>query len=209
VGYDPLPPAGGLRPVWVLLSAYTFSILLGIYSFLPGGLGVRELVQGYLLLPVVRRPYRPAGAASAEATILVSLVVMLQRLFQVAVEMGMGLLGEPWPGGAEGEPAADVRASNHEMHETAGHWPGFVKFISVASLGARATPASKRLQRMPRAQARACIVEQCRARKGWHKPLCRWSCVPPLQGSSTPASFPRAHARAIFFRALRAWIRPA
>jgi uncharacterized membrane protein YbhN (UPF0104 family) len=83
----------GFDHFWALLSAYSFSILLGIFSFLPGGLGVRELVQGYLLLPVVAASIPATGAMTAEATIVVSLVVMLQRLFQIIIEIGLGLLG--------------------------------------------------------------------------------------------------------------------
>jgi len=83
----------GFDHFWALLSAYSFSVLLGIFSFLPGGLGVRELVQGFLLLPVVSASIPATGAVSAEATILVSLVVVLQRFFQIIVEVAMGLLG--------------------------------------------------------------------------------------------------------------------
>jgi uncharacterized membrane protein YbhN (UPF0104 family) len=78
---------------WVLMSAYALSILLGIFSFLPGGLGVRELVQGYLLLPVVSASIPASETMGAEATIIVAMVVMLQRLCQLTTETGLGLLG--------------------------------------------------------------------------------------------------------------------
>jgi uncharacterized membrane protein YbhN (UPF0104 family) len=83
----------GPNHFWALMSAYAFSVLLGIISFLPGGLGVRELVQGYLLLPVVSASIPATAATGAEATIIVAMIVMLQRLFQIITETGLGLLG--------------------------------------------------------------------------------------------------------------------
>jgi uncharacterized membrane protein YbhN (UPF0104 family) len=83
----------GFDHFWVLMSAYALSVLLGIISFLPGGLGVRELVQGYLLFPVVAASIPATEALEAKATIIVAMVVMLQRLFQISTETGLGLLG--------------------------------------------------------------------------------------------------------------------
>jgi uncharacterized membrane protein YbhN (UPF0104 family) len=78
---------------WGLVSAFALSVLAGMVSFLPGGLGVREIVQGVFLLPVVSMSIVPADASHAKAQLIVTLVVVLLRILQIAAEAGLGLLG--------------------------------------------------------------------------------------------------------------------
>jgi glycosyltransferase 2 family protein len=78
---------------WSLMSAFSLSVLAGIISFLPGGLGVREVVQALFLLPVVTATIPESDALHAKARLVVTLIVMLQRVFQIIAEAGLGLLG--------------------------------------------------------------------------------------------------------------------
>ncbi len=79
--------------LWGLVSAFALSVLVGVVSFMPGGLGVRELVQGLFLLPIVRMSITSADASDAKVKLLVTLAVMLQRVLQIAAEAGLGLIG--------------------------------------------------------------------------------------------------------------------
>ena len=78
---------------WGLVSAFALSVLAGMVSFLPGGLGIREVVQGVFLLPVVSMSIVPADASQAKAQLIVTLAVVLLRVLQIAAEAGLGLLG--------------------------------------------------------------------------------------------------------------------
>jgi glycosyltransferase 2 family protein len=78
---------------WGLMGAFALSVLAGVISFLPGGLGVRELVQGLFLLPVVTLTIPESDALHAKAKLVVTLIVLLQRVFQIIAEAGLGLLG--------------------------------------------------------------------------------------------------------------------
>jgi len=83
----------GIEHVWRLGGAFALSVVLGMMSLLPGGLGVREVTQGVLLVPVLLSTLPPAPAASARAQLLAALIVVLQRLLQLTVELTLGLLG--------------------------------------------------------------------------------------------------------------------
>jgi hypothetical protein len=83
----------GLEHVWRLGGAFALSVVLGVLSFLPGGLGIREVTQGFLLVPVLLTTLPPAPSVSARAQILAGLIVVLQRLLQLAVEVTLGLVG--------------------------------------------------------------------------------------------------------------------
>jgi uncharacterized membrane protein YbhN (UPF0104 family) len=83
----------GVGQFWSLTGAFSISVLAGMISLLPGGLGIREAVQGILVYPVVMSALPAAGGLPAEAKIIVAMMVMLQRLFQIAVEVGLGLTG--------------------------------------------------------------------------------------------------------------------
>ncbi len=79
--------------IWGLMSAFALSVVIGMISFLPGGLGAREVVQGLFLLPIATADLAAADGSHAEAKLVIALAVVLQRVFQVAAEAGLGLLG--------------------------------------------------------------------------------------------------------------------
>jgi uncharacterized membrane protein YbhN (UPF0104 family) len=79
--------------LWRLVIAFALSVMIGMISFLPGGLGAREIVQGLFLLPIVNMNIVPADPSQATAKLIVTLAVLLQRVFQIAAEAGIGLLG--------------------------------------------------------------------------------------------------------------------
>ena len=79
--------------LWGLVSAFALSVLVGMISFMPGGLGIREIVQGLFLLPIVSMGMAPADVSDAKVKLLVTLAVMLQRVLQITAEAGLGLLG--------------------------------------------------------------------------------------------------------------------
>jgi glycosyltransferase 2 family protein len=95
---------------WSLMSAFAVSVLAGAVSFLPGGLGVRELVQGRLLLPLVRQAIPVSDPLHGNATLVVALIVVLQRVFQITTEAALSLLGAAvmahWPARSEAVPLA-------------------------------------------------------------------------------------------------------
>ncbi len=78
---------------WGLVAAFTFSVLAGMVSFLPGGFGVREVVQALLLLPIITASIPGTAASLAEGELVVTLAVLLQRIFQISAEGGLALLG--------------------------------------------------------------------------------------------------------------------
>lgn len=83
----------GLDHFLTLTGVFALSVLIGMVSFLPGGLGVREVVQGLFLFPVVIACIGNAPGAHAEAKFVVAAAVVLQRALQVATEAALGLLG--------------------------------------------------------------------------------------------------------------------
>lgn len=79
--------------VWGLMGAFALSVIGGMVSFLPGGLGPREAVQALFLLPVVMTALPAGNDSQAKAAIIVTVVVILQRLFQIVIELLLGLAG--------------------------------------------------------------------------------------------------------------------
>ncbi len=65
-----------------LIGVFALSVSLGMFSLLPGGLGVREAVQALFIAPLV--------GGSPE---LVMVVVALPRVFQILVELTLALTG--------------------------------------------------------------------------------------------------------------------
>ena len=64
-----------------LIGVFALSVCLGMFSLLPGGLGVREAVQALFIAPLVGSPE------------LVVVVVALPRVFQILVELTLALTG--------------------------------------------------------------------------------------------------------------------
>ncbi len=64
-----------------LIGVFALSVSLGMFSLLPGGLGVREAVQALFIAPLVGTPA------------LVVVVVALPRIFQILVELTLALAG--------------------------------------------------------------------------------------------------------------------
>lgn len=82
-----------IEHIWALVAAFTISVLAGMVSMLPGGFGVREVVQALFLLPVIMASIQGAAASLAEAELVVTLVVLLQRVVQIVVEAGLAVFG--------------------------------------------------------------------------------------------------------------------
>jgi uncharacterized membrane protein YbhN (UPF0104 family) len=64
-----------------LIGVFALSVSLGMFSLLPGGLGVREAVQAVFILPLVGSPE------------LVVVVVALPRVCQILVELTLAVTG--------------------------------------------------------------------------------------------------------------------
>jgi hypothetical protein len=81
-----VPPAD----CWWFAGAYALSVIIGMASLLPGGAFIREAVLGaaaalqFSALP---------GITHADAVLLGSAVAILQRIFQLIVEMLLGAIG--------------------------------------------------------------------------------------------------------------------
>ena len=81
-----VPPAD----CWWFAGAYALSVIIGMASLLPGGALIREAVLGaaaalqFSALP---------GITHADAVLLGSAVAILQRIFQLIVEMLLGVIG--------------------------------------------------------------------------------------------------------------------
>jgi uncharacterized membrane protein YbhN (UPF0104 family) len=79
-----------LADCWWFAGAYALSVIICMASLLPGGALIREAVLGaaaafqFSTLP---------GVAHADAVLLGSAVAVLQRIFQLVVEMLLGLGG--------------------------------------------------------------------------------------------------------------------
>lgn len=81
---DQLPLASSI----ILMGAFALSVICGMLSMLPGGLGIRE---GILILFLTWELEPVLG--KAHAAVLVLAAVVLQRLAQIAIEATLGLLG--------------------------------------------------------------------------------------------------------------------
>jgi len=79
-----------LADCWWFAGAYALSVIIGMASLLPGGALIREAVLGaaaalqFSTLP---------GVTHADAVLLGSAVAILQRIFQLIVEILLGLTG--------------------------------------------------------------------------------------------------------------------
>ncbi len=84
---------------FMLCGVFALSVSLGMFSLLPGGLGVRDAVQALMLMPVVHSPE------------LIIVAVAMLRLFQIAVELLLALVGGVvnirWAGSASGSTFGD------------------------------------------------------------------------------------------------------
>jgi uncharacterized membrane protein YbhN (UPF0104 family) len=85
VSPKPFPPLD----CWWFPGAYALSVIIGMASLLPGGTGIRDAVLGaaaaYLL--------EDLGVPHNNAVLLGIAVAILQRIFQVLVEVALGLAG--------------------------------------------------------------------------------------------------------------------
>jgi uncharacterized membrane protein YbhN (UPF0104 family) len=73
---------------WWFLGAFALSVIIGMASFLPGGIGMREAVIGAAVVIQLT----PAVGHS-QAVFYATVVAILQRLFQVVVELVLGVAG--------------------------------------------------------------------------------------------------------------------
>ena len=78
-----------LADCWWFAGAYALSVIIGMASLLPGGAGIREAV----LLSAAALQFAAQGVEHSQALLLGTAVAILQRLFQLVVEMLLGLLG--------------------------------------------------------------------------------------------------------------------
>lgn len=69
--------------------AYALSVIIGMASLLPGGLVVREAILG----AAVTMELAGMGMGRSRAVVLAAVAVGLQRVFQIAVEVGLGVIG--------------------------------------------------------------------------------------------------------------------
>ncbi len=79
-------------PIWDCLwfiGAFSLSVIIGMLSFLPGGAVIREVVLG----TAVTLQLSISGVPQAQAVLLGTLVAVLQRFFQLAAELIVGIAG--------------------------------------------------------------------------------------------------------------------
>jgi hypothetical protein len=81
---QPIP----LAENWWFAGAFALSVIIGMGSFLPGGLGIREAV----ILATVQLALAPAMGHN-KAVIAAGIVAVLQRVFQLAAEVLLGVAG--------------------------------------------------------------------------------------------------------------------
>ncbi|MEZ5412416.1 MAG: flippase-like domain-containing protein [Acidimicrobiales bacterium] len=102
--------AAGVALLWTVLAAvgaphslatavvgYAVSVLFSIVGFLPGGLGFVEVSLGAVLVSA------GSGAASAAAA------VVLYRLFELWLPVGLGMVAARWAAGGPGRPRSSRR----------------------------------------------------------------------------------------------------
>ena len=78
-----------LQQSWWFPGAFALSVIIGMVSLLPRGAGVREAVLG----AAAAIQFMAAGVPQANAVILGTVVAVLQRIFQVIVEILLGSAG--------------------------------------------------------------------------------------------------------------------
>jgi hypothetical protein len=74
---------------WWFAGAYALSVIIGMASLLPGGTFIREAVLG----AAAAFQFAAVGVPHPQAVLLGTAVAVLQRLFQVLVEIALGLSG--------------------------------------------------------------------------------------------------------------------
>jgi glycosyltransferase 2 family protein len=78
-----------LSDCWWFAGAYALSVIIGMASLLPGGAGIREAALG----TAAALQFTALGVESSRAVLLGTAVAILQRIFQVLVEVMLGLMG--------------------------------------------------------------------------------------------------------------------
>ena len=78
-----------LADCWWFAGAYALSVIIGMASLLPGGTLIREAVLG----AAAAFQFAAQGVEHSQALLLGTAVAILQRIFQLVVEMLLGLLG--------------------------------------------------------------------------------------------------------------------
>jgi glycosyltransferase 2 family protein len=78
-----------LADCWWFAGAYALSVIIGMASLLPGGAGIREAALGAAAV----LQFTALGVPHNQAVLLATAVAILQRLFQLIVEMLLGLSG--------------------------------------------------------------------------------------------------------------------
>jgi hypothetical protein len=80
----------------VLMGAFALSVIMGMASLLPGGLGVKEAIvavfMSFELMPAVEKN---------QAMVFAAVAMLLQRLFQLVVEAVLGLVGAALTAGGQ------------------------------------------------------------------------------------------------------------
>lgn len=85
LGIQPVP----LADSWWFAGAYSLSVIIGMASLLPGGTGIRDAALGAAAaLQLVAQ-----GVDHHQAILMGGAVAVLQRVFQLIVEVLLGLLG--------------------------------------------------------------------------------------------------------------------
>jgi glycosyltransferase 2 family protein len=83
-----IPPVP-LLDCWWFAGAYALSVIIGMASLLPGGAGIREAALG----AAATLQFVALGVPHPRAVFLGTAVAILQRIFQVLVEVTLGLAG--------------------------------------------------------------------------------------------------------------------
>jgi uncharacterized membrane protein YbhN (UPF0104 family) len=78
-----------LGDCWWFAGAYALSVIIGMASLLPGGAGIREAALG----AAAALQFHALGVEHSQAVLLGGAVAILQRIFQVIVEMLLGVTG--------------------------------------------------------------------------------------------------------------------
>jgi hypothetical protein len=94
--------AVGMLDSWWFAAAYALSVIIGMASVLPGGVGVRDVMLGVAAM----MQFQQAGVGYDEAAVYGAAVAVLQRLFQILAELIMGGAGATLTGGWRGAAVA-------------------------------------------------------------------------------------------------------
>ncbi|MCL2641741.1 MAG: flippase-like domain-containing protein, partial [Phycisphaerales bacterium] len=102
---------------WWLAGAFALSVIIGMASFLPGGMGVRETVLGIAAAMI----FRAAKIEPANAVILATVAAGLQRLFQIAAELIMGAFGATVTRKKNDQASTPGNVPHDDSHDRAKH----------------------------------------------------------------------------------------